>query len=52
MIDQECLLKKIDAWKETDLTADIFFRPKCEQKVKFSDAGTFLFVYQTCWQKN
>ena len=34
MIDQECLIAKIEQWKAEDPSAKLYFRPKCDSNVE------------------
>ena len=34
MIDQECLIAKIEQWKGEDPSAKLYFRPKCDSNVE------------------
>nr|XP_047135236.1 uncharacterized protein LOC124812497 [Hydra vulgaris] len=52
LIDQECLLGKIDEWKVYFPEACIYFRPKVEKSDNSYPAlkNSLLFVYQDVWQ--
>ena len=50
MIDQECLFKKCDEWKNSNPPIKVFFRPKCETISNVCETS-FLFVYQSLWQQ-
>ncbi|XP_065664695.1 uncharacterized protein LOC136086329 [Hydra vulgaris] len=54
MIDQECLLKKCNEWKKSNPFIKVLLRPKCEVAASqnFEKKSTFLFVYQSQWQKD
>ena len=54
LIDQECLMEKIEDWKKADASVNIFFRPKCvdTNDNENSDLRDLLFVYQAKWQQN
>ena len=34
MIDQECLIAKIEQWKAEDPSAKLYFRPKCHSSIE------------------
>ena len=34
MIDQECLIAKIEQWKAEDPSAKLYFRPKCDSSIE------------------
>ena len=34
MIDQECLIAKIEQWKAEDPSAKLYFRPKCDSNIE------------------
>ena len=52
VIDPECLLYKIEEWKNADKFFSIFYRAKTkEQMEKENEPNSFLFVCQSKWQK-
>ena len=51
IIDQECLLYKI-VWKKADKNFSIFCRAKTKEQMEMeNEPSSFLFVYQSKWQK-
>ena len=52
VIDPECLLYKIEEWKNADKLFSIFYRAKTkEQMEKENEPNSFLLVCQSKWQK-
>ena len=58
MVDQECLARKIEEWRETIPDLNLFFRPKGETDDNTvgngtvrSDSDNLLFVSQEKWQR-
>ena len=48
MIDQECLLYKIEEWKKADKFFSIFYRAKTKELMeKENEPNSFLFVFQS-----